>query len=31
VFGLKRLRTLTSKEIAERYQEFYDFSHLHDW
>ena len=30
-FGVARLRTLTPEEIAERYQEFYNFSHLHDW
>ncbi|HEY32919.1 MAG TPA: sugar kinase [Dehalococcoidia bacterium] len=30
-FGVERLRTLTTEEIAERYQEFYNFSHLHDW
>ena len=30
-FGVERLRTLTPAEIAERYQEFYNFSHLRDW
>jgi sugar/nucleoside kinase (ribokinase family) len=30
-FGVERLRTLTTEEITERYQEFYNFSHLHDW
>lgn len=30
-FGVERLRTLTTEEMAERYQEFYNFSHLHDW
>jgi sugar/nucleoside kinase (ribokinase family) len=30
-FGVERLRTLTPKEITERYQEFYNFSHLHNW
>lgn len=30
-FGVERLRTLTPEEIAQRYQEFYNFSHLHDW
>ncbi len=30
-FGVERLRTLTPEEIGERYQEFYNFSHLHDW
>ena len=30
-FGVERLRTLTTEEIGERYQEFYNFSHLHDW
>jgi sugar/nucleoside kinase (ribokinase family) len=30
-FGVERLRTLTAEEIIDRYQEFYNFSHLHDW
>ncbi|UCB42069.1 MAG: hypothetical protein JSV77_06245 [Dehalococcoidales bacterium] len=30
-FGVERLRTLTTREMAERYQEFYNFSHLQDW
>ena len=30
-YGVERLRSLTTGEIAERYQEFYNFSHLHDW
>ena len=30
-FGVERLRTLTPKEIDERYQEFYNFTHLHAW
>ncbi|HEY40790.1 MAG TPA: sugar kinase [Dehalococcoidia bacterium] len=30
-FGVERLRTLTTEEITKRYQEFYNFSHLHDW
>ena len=30
-FGVDRLRSLTPEDIANRYQEFYEFSHIEDW
>ena len=30
-FGVERLRSLTAEDIAVRYQEFYEFSHIEDW
>ena len=30
-FGVERLRSLTLEEIAARYQEFHEFSHMADW
>lgn len=30
-FGVDRLRSLTPEDIASRYQEFYEFSHIEDW
>lgn len=30
-FGVERLRSLKAEDIARRYREFYQFSHLEDW
>ncbi len=30
-FGVDRLRSLTPEDIAMRYREFYEFSHIEDW